>query len=195
MSEALKLIVGLGNPGKEYEFTRHNIGQLVLDHLQRDFAKDWKKKFRGDYCKVTEQRVNALFLKPQTYMNLSGRSVLDISHFFKIKQGDILVVHDELDLPFGVLALKKGGGLAGHNGLKSIAECLGGREFLRLRMGIGRPSHGPVSKFVLSHFSQTEQTILDDFLIGGCDAVRMFLRQGFENAASTYSRKDFKVNL
>ncbi|TDJ08937.1 MAG: aminoacyl-tRNA hydrolase [Deltaproteobacteria bacterium] len=192
MSENAKLIVGLGNPGLEYEYTRHNIGWLALDCLENSIPLIWKEKFKGLYAQATVGGEKAYFLKPQTYMNLSGESVQALCQFFKVPRQNILVIHDEVDLPFGTLTLKNSGGLAGHNGLKSIAQLMGGQDFLRLRMGIGRPLHGSVSSYVLSSFSSEDEIILEDYLSGAADAIKIYLEKGFEKAASKYSKKNFK---
>lgn len=181
-----KLIVGLGNPGKKYEKNRHNIGMILLDTL----SSNWQEKFKGFYTQETQGSSKVFYLKPQTFMNLSGESVQPMAAFFKIDPKNILVVHDELDLPFGTLALKKGGGLAGHNGLKSIAAQLGTQDFLRLRIGIGRPVHGDVSNWVLSDFSKDESVTLQKILTEGALALKTFLDKGFDAAASSYSRKN-----
>jgi len=181
-----KLIVGLGNPGKKYEKNRHNVGMILLDTLVRQ----WQEKFKGQYCQESTGSSKVYYLKPQTFMNLSGESVQPLAAFFKIDPSNILVVHDELDLPFGTLALKKGGGLAGHNGLKSIAAQLGTQDFLRLRLGIGRPIHGDVSNWVLSDFSKDETITLEKLLTEAGLALKTFLDKGFDVAASSYSRKN-----
>ena len=124
-------------------------------------------------------------------MNLSGESVQPCADFFKVSVENILVIHDELDLPFGTLAFKKGGGLAGHNGLKSIDQQLGSRDFMRLRLGIGRPSHGNVASYVLSSFSTDEKIVLDDFLRGGGEAIDCFMSDGFQKAAKSFSKKSY----
>lgn len=181
-----KLIVGLGNPGKKYEKNRHNIGMILVDNL----IDRWQEKFKGLYAQENLGSGKVYYLKPQTFMNLSGESVQPMAAFFKIDPKNILVVHDELDLPLGTLALKKGGGLAGHNGLKSIAAQLGTQDFLRLRLGIGRPPHGDVSNWVLSDFSKDENLILQKILTESASALKTFLDKGFDAAASSYSRKN-----
>jgi peptidyl-tRNA hydrolase, PTH1 family len=146
----MKLIVGLGNPGKEYETTRHNAGFWLVDALAEAYGfPDFSKKFEGMFAKGSIGGEAYGLLKPQTYMNLSGKSVLGAVTFFKLKPQDILVVHDELDVATGLLKSKVGGGDAGHNGLKSITQAIG-PNYARLRIGIGRPEHaGQVSDWVL----------------------------------------------
>ncbi len=152
------LVVGVGNPGSQYAETKHNIAWMLLDHSPLFSGANWKVKFKGVYAETTHSGKKFYALKPQTYMNLSGESVQPFAQFFKIEASDILVIHDELDIPFGQVHFKMGGGLAGHNGLKSIAQCLGTDQFARMRIGIGRPIHGDVSNWVLSGF-QGDQKI------------------------------------
>lgn len=149
--EVMKLIAFLGNPGREYRRTRHNAGFLIADHLYP--SASWQKKFHGEYALENGMKL----LKPQTYMNLSGVSVGEAASFFRLKPQEILVVHDDLELPFGVVRLQLGGGLQGHNGLRSIKERLGSDQFARLRFGIGRPQHGGVAPYVLMPFSKDEE--------------------------------------
>jgi PTH1 family peptidyl-tRNA hydrolase len=188
------LIVALGNPGREYEKTRHNIGWQLLEMLPFFDNLFWKEKFKGLYSSATFKGHKVHILMPQTFMNLSGESVVPAMKFFKVPIDNVLVVHDELDLPFGTLALKKSGGLAGHNGLKSIAELAGSRDFLRLRMGIGRPSHGNISAWVLSPFSEEEKINLESFLKGGSQALELFLESGFEKALRHFSKKKIVID-
>lgn len=194
MTEKAKLIVGLGNPGSEYAHTRHNIGFMVLDSLEKKYSLSWKEKFKGLYAQISVGDEKIYFLKPQTFMNLSGESVSGLCSFFKIEISDILVVYDEIELPYGTLVFKKGGGLAGHNGLKSIVAQIGGQDFLRIRMGVGRPTHGDVASYVLSKFSSDEKMTLANFLEGATSAVATYIESGFEKAASEFSRKDYLKN-
>lgn len=149
----LRLVVGLGNPGKEYQATRHNAGEHWLNELAEKqrilFRKETKFFGLVGNFKLAEKEIS--FLLPQTFMNESGKSVAAIARFYKISPEEILVVHDELDLPCGTVKLKKGGGVGGHNGLKDIAAQIGSQDFCRLRIGIGHPGHASkVSGFVLS---------------------------------------------
>jgi PTH1 family peptidyl-tRNA hydrolase len=185
-----KLVVALGNPGPEYEFTRHNIGWLALDHLSDLDGKHWKEKFKGIYTDATIAGEKVYFLKPQTFMNLSGESVQPLISFFKIDVKDILVVYDELDLPLGQMQFKSGGGLAGHNGLKSMAKCLGNQNFQRLRLGIGRPQHGSVSNWVLSSFRKEEEILLADVLRTAADGIVDYLKSDIKKVSTKYNRKD-----
>jgi PTH1 family peptidyl-tRNA hydrolase len=178
------LIVGLGNPGNEYRETRHNIGFMILDGLLESFGSSWKEKFKGEYSSFSE----GYLLKPMTFMNLSGESVQKASQFFKVSPDMTLVIHDELDLPFGTIALKKDGGLAGHNGLKSIAQHYGTNDFLRLRVGIGRPQHGDVSNYVLSRFNSDEQIGVDEVVKGSVDVVKDVINNGYSKVATKYKK-------
>jgi PTH1 family peptidyl-tRNA hydrolase len=155
------LIVGLGNPGTKYDNNRHNIGFLAVDDTQRrnsSFGK-WKTegKFQGEVCTGTIGSEKAVLLKPITYMNNSGESVQKVAHFYKITPDKIIVLHDELDLPPLKVRIKTGGGNGGHNGLKSMQQCLGTPDFIRVRIGIGHPGNkDKVSPYVLSDFSKKE---------------------------------------
>ncbi len=184
-----QLIVGLGNYGKKYEHTRHNIGWDVFEELT--FANDlkWIEKFKGEFAVLNVNNSKIYFLKPHTYMNLSGESVQPLMQFFKIPIENILICHDELDLPFGTIGFKPGGGLAGHNGLKSIAQVLGTTEFKRLRIGIGRPVHGDVSNWVLSGYSQEEKDFFRNYLSETARALETYVKLGFSKAATQYSKK------
>ena len=146
----LKLFVFLGNPGKDYINTRHNAGFLFCDYLYPNIS--WQMKFHS----LFSQDGNIRILKPLTYMNLSGTAVSECASFFKLKAEEILIIHDDLELRLGEARLQKGGGLQGHNGLRSIKERLGTSDFYRLRIGIGRPVHGDVRLFVTSPFSKEE---------------------------------------
>ena len=150
----IRLIVFLGNPGKEYRETRHNAGFLFADELYP--AASWKMKFHSSFTEDGQRKV----IKPMTMMNLSGTAVSEAASFYKLKADEILVVHDDLELPLGKAKLQKGGGLQGHNGLRSIKERIGSDSFYRLRIGIGRPQHGDVRLYVTSPFKKDEAIIL-----------------------------------
>ncbi|WP_052078653.1 aminoacyl-tRNA hydrolase [Spirochaeta lutea] len=151
----ISAIVFLGNPGSQYSKTRHNAAWQVCDAWRT--GQSWEKKFSSLWSKTSVGGKDVLLQKPETYMNNSGRAVQALLQFFKIPLQSCLVVHDDLELPFGTVGFQAGGGLQGHNGLKSIAGSCGGPGFLRLRIGIGRPVHGSVSSFVLSRFSREEE--------------------------------------
>ncbi|MCT4642401.1 MAG: aminoacyl-tRNA hydrolase [Bacteriovoracaceae bacterium] len=187
----IKLVVGLGNPGREYELNRHNIGWLVLDNMSKINSNIWKNKFKGEYTDCSFDGEKVYFLKPQTFMNLSGQSVWPLCQFFKIKPSEVLVLHDELDIPFGQIQFKKGGGLAGHNGLKSIAKDLGTQDFYRMRIGIGRPPRGSVSSWVLADFPKDKDIELGIVLENSAKAIIDLFSIGFKKASNQYNRKDF----
>jgi peptidyl-tRNA hydrolase, PTH1 family len=179
------LVVGLGNPGREYAAHRHNVGFLAVDELARRARADaFREKFSGEWTKGEIAGEPAVLLKPMTYMNESGRSVQPAMAFFKVEPADVIVLHDELDLPFGDVRLKMGGGHAGHNGLRSLMSCAGG-EFGRVRIGVGRPPagfRGDVADFVLSGFDATERAALPDVLKKAVDAVIDVADRGFSAA-------------
>jgi len=184
----MKLIVGLGNPGPTYYKNRHNIGFLIVDKLIKEFnAIDISnKKFSGELYK----KGNLLLLKPTTFMNLSGKSVQSVAHFYKINVDDILVIHDEIDLPYGAIRVKKGGGNGGHNGLKSI-DSLVGKEYYRLRVGVDKPQRKEmVASYVLSDFSQEEQKSLDKLIDYSVNVATKWLELPLEELKSKYSKKD-----
>ncbi len=163
------MLVGLGNPGAEYEGTRHNIGFDVVDEFARYCgAAGWKAKWQGLGCSVCYQNVKLFFLKPQTFMNRSGESVARYCNFFTIAPERVLVVHDDLDMPFARIKLVKGGGNGGHNGVRSLTAFLGSNDFFRLKIGIGRPGQGdvhpdfPVERYVLGRFTAEENRRLDE---------------------------------
>jgi peptidyl-tRNA hydrolase, PTH1 family len=153
------LVVGLGNPGREYVHNRHNVGHMVVDELARRHDGQWKSKFSGQLADVRIDGHKVALLKPETFMNDSGRSVKAAAQFYKLEPDAILVVHDESDLESGRLQARRGGGLAGHNGLRSVAQHLGTSDFLRLRVGVGRPGRGDrrdLADYVLADFEPHE---------------------------------------
>lgn len=162
------LVVGLGNPGRQYSAHRHNVGFMVVDELASACRADgFRSKFNGEYAKGEISGEDIVVLKPQTFMNDSGRSVQAAMAFFKPAIDRVLVIHDELDLPFGTVRLKAGGGHAGHNGLRSIMACIGTGDFGRIRFGIGRPPpgfRGEVADYVLSSFDAAERAELPDLV-------------------------------
>ena len=173
------LIVGLGNPGSKYAKNRHNVGFMVLDRLASALGTTVSRsKFKGHYATATVEGRSVALLKPMTFMNLSGQSVVPARTFFNVTDANIIVVHDEIDLPFGTVKIKVGGGHAGHNGLRSIIAQLGGRDFIRVRVGVDRPVHGAVADFVLSDFSKEECDWLTDLIDRSVDALRLVLADG-----------------
>lgn len=185
----MKLVVCLGNPGTKYESTRHNIGWILLDFYQKIQGATWKSKFKGIYTELTIGGEKVYFLKPETFMNLSGESVRPMLDFFKISVQDMIVVYDEIDLKFGQIHFKKGGGLAGHNGLKSIVAHTGTDDFYRLRLGVGRPVHGTVSNWVLGGFMGDEGVALEQYLTEAGKALEVFLTKGYSKAINEFNKK------
>jgi PTH1 family peptidyl-tRNA hydrolase len=184
------LIVGLGNPGTQYENTRHNIGFKVIDKLVSDFgARDISKNsFQGELFKSS----NILFLKPTTFMNLSGNSVQAVKNFYKIDLEDIIVIHDDIDLPFSALRFKNGGGHGGHNGLRSLDTMIG-KEYSRVRMGVGKPEYkSQVADYVLHNFSLEEEKILDAWIEHVTEAIKALNSKSLDEVKSRYSLKSFK---
>lgn len=195
MSET-SLVVGLGNPGRRYLRNRHNFGFMVLDTLEsRIGAGSWSEKFSGLHCKGDLDSSKLLLLKPTTFMNLSGRSVVAAAGFYKVAVADIIVVHDDLDLPFGTIRVKVGGGTGGHKGLNSIVSELGDPGFVRVRMGIGRPpvvgedSEMNTSDFVLGNFTQEESDSLEASIDRGVEAIAHVARQGAASAMNVFNQR------
>lgn len=160
----IRMAVFAGNPGREYRKTRHNIGWMVLDVIDRIGAFNWKKKFNASWTDYYAGSKKIIILKPETFMNNTGKSVQTAAHFFKIKPEEIILIHDDLELAFERIVLKKGGGTGGHNGLRSMNQHLGTSEYYRLRLGISRPVHGSVSSYVLGRFSPDEEISLQSFV-------------------------------
>jgi PTH1 family peptidyl-tRNA hydrolase len=177
------LVAGLGNPGREYARTRHNVGRMVVDELARRHGGSWRGKFNGRLAEIRIDGHKVALLKPETYMNDSGRSIKAAMQYFKLQPDEVLVVHDEGDFDLGRLQARRGGGLAGHNGLRSIAQHLGTPDFLRLRIGVGRPERGdprPLADYVLSNFEPHDDP---ERLVGeAADAVELLDAEGLEAA-------------
>jgi peptidyl-tRNA hydrolase, PTH1 family len=182
------LVAGLGNPGREYERTRHNLGWLVLEELARRHGGSWRSKFSGSLAEVRLGDLKLGLLKPETYMNDSGVSVGAAARFYKVEPEHLLVVHDDVDLEPGRLQARAGGGLAGHNGLRSLAQHLGSQEFERLRIGVGRPPRGDrrsVSDWVLSGFAPEDD--LEALVARSADAVETIAVEGLEAAQTHFN--------
>ncbi len=177
------LVAGLGNPGREYAANRHNVGWMVVDELARRHDGAWKSKFNGKLAEVRIDGHKVALLKPETFMNDSGRTVQAAMRFFKLEPDAVLVVHDESDLPLGRLQARLGGGTAGHNGVRSVASHLGTPEFLRLRVGVGRPGRGdprPLADYVLSDFEPHDDP--GRLVSDAADAVELLDADGLEAA-------------
>jgi peptidyl-tRNA hydrolase, PTH1 family len=182
------LVAGLGNPGREYTSTRHNAGWMVIDELARRRNGSWRSKFSGQLAEVRLEEAKLALLKPETYMNESGKSIAAAARFFKVPVESVLVVHDDVDLDEGRLQARQGGGLGGHNGLRSIAQVLGSQDFLRLRIGVGRPGRGDrrsVADFVLAPFAP--ETDVDGLISRSAAAVEAIVRDGLVAAQQRYN--------
>ena len=182
------LVVGLGNPGREHERDRHNAGWLVLDELGRRLDARWRGKFSGQLAEIRLDGLRLGLLKPETYMNLVGGSVGAAARYFKVEPERLLVVHDDVDLEPGRLQARAGGGLAGHNGLRSLAQALGTQDFLRLRIGVGRPGRGDrrsVADYVLSSFEPEDD--VQALVSRSADAVETIAREGLEAAQQRFN--------
>jgi peptidyl-tRNA hydrolase, PTH1 family len=185
------LIVGLGNPGKKYSSSRHNVGFLVIDEIAKRQETGVKKKgFNSLYCESIIDQKKIILLKPQTFMNESGKAVYAAVNFYKIITNDVLVVHDEIDLPTGTMQVKFGGGSAGHKGIDSIMTYLGGSDFIRIRVGVGKPTQKPeVVNHVLSEFEPGEIRTIKVMIEKAADAVMGTILNGLEKAMNKFNRK------
>ena len=185
------LIVGLGNPGERYSLSRHNAGFIVLENLSAGEKIDINKtKFDSRFGKGVISGVPVVLSAPQTFMNLSGIAVGKLVRFFKVNIEDVIVVHDDLDLPFSEIRIKKGGGDGGHNGLNSVINHLGGSEFIRIRLGIGKPDRKEmVESYVLEHFSREEMRMLPDVITRACDVLVEVVSSGAQAAMNKFNAK------
>jgi PTH1 family peptidyl-tRNA hydrolase len=184
------LVAGLGNPGREHARDRHNVGWMVVDELARRYHGQFRGKFKGQLVDIRVGAVKLALLKPETFMNDSGSSIQAAAAFFKVAPGDLVVVHDDVDLATGRLQARLGGGLAGHNGLRSIAQRLGTQEFLRLRIGVGRPERGDrrsVADYVLSPFEPADDA--EALVARAADAVEAMAVQGLDEAQRRFNEK------
>jgi len=182
------LVVGLGNPGREHAEDRHNAGWLVVDELARRHDGSFRSKFSGQLAEVRLDELRLGLLKPETYMNDSGRSLAAAARYFKVPVEAIAVVHDDVDLDTGRLQARLGGGLGGHNGLRSIAQALGSQDFLRIRVGVGRPGRGdrrPVADYVLSRFAPEDDA--EALVARAADAVESLASEGLERTQTRFN--------
>ena len=184
------LVAGLGNPEPRYSGHRHNIGFMVVDELARRSGASFREKFKGRFTKAMVGQRDAWLLEPMTFMNRSGISLGAAGAFYGVTPQETVVIHDELDLPYGAIRVKTGGGHGGHNGLRSIFSHFG-RDFVRVRCGIGRPPHGDVSNFVLSDFNNQEQPWLRDIVDAAADAVEAILDVGPKEAQARFNGRSF----
>ena len=182
------LVVGLGNPGREYARNRHNVGWMVLDELARRHGGSWRGKFSGQLAEIRLDGHKVALLKPETYMNESGRSVAAAARFYKLEPDAVLVVHDEGDFDLGRLQARLGGGLAGHNGLRSLAQHLKTQDFMRLRIGVGRPERGdprPLADYVLSDFEAHDDA--EAIVARAADAIETLDAEGLERTQQRFN--------
>lgn len=191
VEKATYLVVGLGNPGREYRETRHNIGFMVIDRFGEITEIKLTKVQGKAIIGVGRYKENKIILaKPQTYMNLSGQAVTTLMHFYKVDQDHLIVAHDDVDLPFGQIRMRPGGGSAGQKGVGSIIERLGTQDFARLRMGVGRPpGQMDAASFVLQRFGSADIEFLPEFINRGAEAVQSFIMDGLDNAMNRYNPK------
>jgi PTH1 family peptidyl-tRNA hydrolase len=184
------LIVGLGNPGKEYALTRHNIGFMAVDYFLKGLGNPpVKNQFKAEIFQSKIGETPVIFCKPQTFMNLSGESVQPLLGFYKIPQENLIVIHDEIDQPFAQMKIQKNRGHGGHNGIRSITGLLGSMDYTRLRLGVGRPENPniPVADYVLNKFTPEEFQVLPEFLNKAGDAVESILRDGVQKASTKFN--------
>lgn len=185
------LVAGLGNPGKKYSNTKHNVGFQVVDQIGSKVGIELNKnKFSGVFGEGFHNGEKLLLLKPETYMNLSGQSVSGARNFYDIASENIIVVYDEMDLPLGTIRIKSGGGSAGHNGIKSIISSLGTDGFNRVRVGIGKPFKDSGASHVLSGFSKSEAQVVEDSIGRAAEAVLAIIEDGIEKAMNEYNTKN-----
>ena len=190
----MKILVGLGNPGSKYEFTRHNIGFRIVDNLARDIKTEFKK-VKSYYSLISRGMINnhkVMLIKPQTFMNLSGRAVSKVVYYYKIPIQDLLIVYDDLNLELGQIRIRKKGSAGGHKGIESIMQYLHSEEIPRLRIGVGNPSvnfNFDCVSYVLSNFSGDEEDKIQEIIKLSTEAIKTVIEDGFEKAMRKYNRK------
>ena len=190
----MKMIVGLGNPGKEYENTRHNIGFMILDEYARKYnITSFKNKFNGLYAKVYRNGEYFILLKPLSYMNLSGTVIKRYASFFKIKSEDILVIHDDLDLPVGKIKVKFKGSSGGHNGIQNIIDNLKTEIFPHFKIGIDRSENIPFKDYVVGKFSKNDLEKINKIYGFSSDVIDDFLDTNIEKVMSKYNGEEYEV--
>lgn len=190
--ERIAVVAGLGNPGNQYQLTRHNVGFHVVDLLARETGMEWRGgRFRALWGVAGIEGHNILLFKPQTFMNLSGEAVVEMLRHFEFSSRQVLVVHDDLDLPCGRIRLVRKGGAGGHRGISSLIQHLEQSDFPRLKLGIGRPLHGePIESFVLHRPYPEDEEIFQHMVKLGAEAVRTVLRSGLGDAMNRYNRRE-----
>lgn len=190
------LLTGLGNPGSQYESTRHNVGFDVVDGIARlAGGAQWSDKDKYQMCRLTLASSKVVVIKPTTYMNLSGEAVASALRYFKIELAKLIVVHDELDLDLGTIRLKQGGGEAGHNGLKSISSAIGRKDYIRVRLGIGKPANPrmDIASWVLSKFQSEEVGVVQEMCLRAGEAVTHLISDGFAKAQADLNVRRVKL--
>ena len=183
----MKLIVGLGNPGKEYENTRHNIGFMSVDKIIHEKNLTEKEKFNGKYYEYNINNEKIIILKPQNYINLSGKVINKFVNYFKIDINDILIIHDDLDLPVGKIKLRMSGGSGGHNGLKDIENCLKTKNYKRVKVGISNNKNIDTKDYVLGRFNSEDKKIIDNSINTISNIINDFPYLTFENLMNKYN--------
>lgn len=185
----MKIVVGLGNPGQEYSCSRHNIGFMAIDKLAEKLAvTTWRERYNAQVAEYRGSQT-VLLVKPQTYMNLSGRSVAPLAAFYKVTPEDIIVIYDDLDLPTGQLRLRLKGGSGGHRGIESMLAELGKDDFARIRIGIGRPPAGwEVVNYVLGRFTSEEASVISQAILRTAEAVECILQEGFNKTMNKFNK-------
>ena len=186
------LIAGLGNPGQQYKNTRHNIGFMLLDHLARKANVTFSEsKWKAAVARTVIGKESALLLKPVTFMNLSGTAVAAAANFYKLTADRVIVVHDDLDMALGRVKIVAGGGDGGHKGVRSIMECLGTRDFPRMKIGIGRPpANIPADRYVLGRFESEELAVINAKMAAMVDGINIFAEQGIAAAMNNINQKE-----
>jgi len=189
------VIIGLGNPGSRYQYTRHNIGFAVIEKIAARCEVDLKQKsFNALWNRGKIAGNDVLLAMPQTFMNLSGNAVQKLLAYFKVEASHLIVIHDDLDLPMGTFRLKTGGGDAGHKGLKSITTCLGSADFMRVRVGIGKPAEkSRVENYVLERFDSAESALIEPIIQSAAEAVEEIVISGMQQAMAKYHTKNISI--
>lgn len=188
----MTFIVGLGNPGKKYIQTRHNVGFMVIDKLARKYDLKFEENIDYYLCKGSIEGKEVTIIKPKTYMNLSGKAVKKLidEEIIRNLPDSLIVIHDDLDLPIGKMKIKKNGSSGGHKGVQSIIEHLGTKNFIRIKIGIGKDTKMDVSDYVLSSFSKEQKPLIKEKVLQAVDAIVMILNNGVEKAMNTYNREN-----